>query len=317
MSELSGGASSWSEAEELEARIDLDVLRGWAERHEPQLRAPHALPTLARLVPEDLRLPNPRPALVLHGPQVNLGRFNVQHGPTDVIPWMLEDHELFELGAPHVCFRLEEDGWTIEALNPNARTLINGQRVSASRVRLYEGTQLTLGCVTFRFEPHKITRAQWLDARGRWLSQLEQPALLLKRHGEVCGARFELTGAHVVLGRTGPPSLLGGEPLDWDLSGLFEHERRYIAYRHAALRRIQGRWEVMPLNVRMRVFVNRQAISGPYPLEAGDEVGLGSIAFELHEPGRARAESRELPTPRIVDWSEGDRRARLAEEASP
>jgi hypothetical protein len=124
-------------------------------------------------------------------------------------------------------------------------------------------------------------------------------ALFLKRHGGLCGPRLKLEpGSSPVIGRFSPRS----QP-DWELSGLPEHERRHIAYRHAQLRPIAQGWEIIPLTERHRVYINRQAINGPTRLTTGDEVGLGSVLLHFHYPDGGEAPwRRKLQVPTLVDW---------------
>ena len=307
--------------EPLEQRVDLDALRGWRERRAPALRSAHLLPGLARLVrltpgpgsgPE-----GPRQAWAIHGPEVLLGRYHTTHGPVDLGLEGLLDHELYRLGAPHLRLKLHERGhWRVMTLSPSARTELNGAALAQTQREhdLVDGDVLTVGVVALRFEVQpEADRARWMRLREDVLRTEERPALFLKRAGGICGPRHALDGPEgAVIGRAFPEAASLARPRhwaahrepDWDLSGSREHERRYIAPRHVALRPIHDHdWEIHPLSERQRTFVNRVEITEPRALVPGDEIGLGTVLFHFHHPQAAEPSRRHtIRLPHIVDW---------------
>jgi hypothetical protein len=285
--------------ETLEALVDLSVLRGWSEPRSAMLRAEHLLPCLATLSLEEAH----DAALVLgvYGPEVLVGRYHPPHGPVDLLPTGLRDHELYKLGAPHARLKLEDDGgWSIRPLAPSMVTLVNGVSVRAGDVAaLGERSRIVMGVTAWRFERCEVTLGQWERLAHDLLQTEGGAALFLKRHGGLCGPRLKLEpGSSSVIGRHSPRSAP-----EWELSGLPEHERRHIAYRHAQLRPVSQGWEIVPLTERHRVYINRQAISGPTRLNPGDEVALGSVLFHFHYPAGGEAPWRKnLQMPSLVDW---------------
>ena len=297
--------------------IELDVLRGWSERLDPELRSEHLLPSLARLVPLQggpgaSALPGARP-LTLHGPQVVLGRYHPQHGPVDLTPSWWSEAQLYKLGSPHVRLALQARGWRLWAISPGHLTLLNGQPLSHEQTRgwpLASGDQLTLGAVTLRFEVGPTTLPQWERRLQDMLKTVDHPTLWLKRHGGLCGPMFRLTPrAKALLGRAFPgrgspglgPLLPSSSP-DWDLAGLYEHERRHLGFRHASLDWSQDAWELNPISRRQKVWLNRRELQEPERLTSGDEIGLGGALLHFHDPKAPYARLPELPVPKLIDW---------------
>jgi len=297
--------------------IDLDVLRGWHERRDPTLTAAHALPALATLV---LSHPDGRTRALfeLHGPETYIGRYHPQHGPVDLILTGLRDHEIYKLSAPHVRLTLEERGqWMVRPMSPAAITELDGQPLHDTRrsVPIEDGAKLRLGATEFAFEKTDVDYGSWLEAKKELLVAVEQPALFLCRSGGPCGPRIGLDpDAETVVGRSFPTetelpskSWSQTEQPDWDLAGVYEHERKFIGFRHAAFKVVDGdQWVVDPITVRQRTYVNRVEISGATPLMPGDEVGMGSVLFHFHDPSNIRAstESRTAELPTVVNWQE-------------
>jgi hypothetical protein len=293
--------------------IELDVLRGWREARDPALRAPHALPALARLVLQEGPDGPPRNVEGLFGPDVVVGRYSTGHGPVDLYPSGLRDAEIYRLGAPHLRLELRDERWYARALSPGHTTLVEGRRVDASRrVELDAGMRLQLGRVHAVFETGDVTLAGWRESRRALLSEAGGPTLFLVRSGGPCGPRFELSPESPnVIGRSfprpGDPSAIaacdGYAPPDWDLAGLDEDERRFIGFRHVQIERRDDGWWVTPLGDRHRCTINRQSILESTRIEPGDELALGSVLFELHAPGAsARGDAAPRPVPSVVDW---------------
>ncbi len=295
--------------------IDLDVLRGWREDRDPALRWRHQLPALAQLIPLGPGDENSGP-IDLHGPDLLLGRFQSHYAPVDVGFRQLRDHQLYRMGAPHVHLSQDEQGWLVEVLSPQAKTMINDRMVSHLHddQRLEGGDILTLGVTRFEFRPTGVPLERWTAARGRLFERVAEPSLFLKRHGGCCGPFIGLgEGAPLTLGRSFPrPGTLPHTdrwPLPderrWDLSGLFDEERKHISFRHARVALKKGQWTIEPLSSRHRTFVNRIGISGTIALQSGDEIGLGSVLIRFHHPHRSLESSRPRHVPTVVDWSEG------------
>lgn len=295
--------------------LDLDALRGWRELRDPTLRASHRLPALARLILLDHR-DRPQDSYEIHGDDLLLGRFQPHYAPVDLAFHRLKDHELYRLGAPHIHLAIHNDSWQLQALSPQSITALNDRLVPELRSPnpLKDGDLLTLGVTRFRFETAQSSRSSWLQERARLLAQVDAPALFLKRDGSPCGPYRTLSQDEpLLLGRTFPePGLLPGtkdwpaaDANTWDLSGLYDHERRHLSFRHARIQLQHGRWVIEPLTGRQRTFVNRIAISSPIPLEAGDEIGLGNVLFRFHHPHRSIDDSTPRYVPAVPDWSEG------------
>jgi hypothetical protein len=295
--------------------IDLDVLRGWREDRDPALRQRHQLPMLAELVELG---PGEKPtgAISLHGPDLLLGRFQSHYAPVDIGFRHLKDHQLYRMGAPHVHLSHDGQGWSVEVLSPQARTAINGNGISHLHDdhHLRAGDLLTLGVTRFEFRPTDMPLKRWDDARRRLLEQVDEPALFLKRRGGLCGPHMQLgQGEPLILGRTYPaPGTLprtekwpAPDARRWDLSGLFDEERKFISFRHARVSLQKGQWTIEPLSNRHRTFVNRIGITGTVALQSGDEIGLGSVLIRFHHPHRSLEYSRPRHVPTVVDWSEG------------
>lgn len=285
--------------EALEALVDLGLLRGWEEPRNPSLRSEHILPGLAMLSLEDGQ--DTILELGIYGPEILIGRYHPPHGPVDLLPTGLRDHELYRLGAPHARLRQEEDGsWTLRPLAPSLPMLVDDEPVKlGGATPIHHGSKLVFGLTMWRFTQLDTTPAQWERQASDLLKTEGGAALFLKRHGGMCGPRLRLEpGASPVIGRKSPLSAP-----EWELSGLPEHERRHIAYRHAQLRPVSQGWEIVPLTERHRVYINRQAINAPTRLMPGDEVGLGSVLFHFHYPDGGEAPwRRKLQVPTLVDW---------------
>jgi hypothetical protein len=309
--------------------IDLDVLRGWREEIDPALQAEHALPPLARLVALDAEQVE-----TIHGPDVLVGRYNPQYGPVDVILGGLEDHQNYRLGAPHLHLTLGDGQWGVRSVTPGSLTLIDGEELAHGDQRrlLESGSVITMGHVRYRLERSGLSLDEWEDARARLLNDPEQindpdlnagdrPALFLCRRGGPCGPRIYLDEAsQLVVGRSFPDrATLAGEhswdgrtPPDWDLAGLYEAERKFIAFEHAHLDTLDSldtagrRVELTPVASRRKTFVNRLEIIDTTPLSSGDEIALGSVIFYLHEPSDdAMPERKAIEPPAVIDWQEG------------
>lgn len=303
--------------------IDLDVLRGWRHREDPELRRPHALPALARLV----HLKSGR-VESLRGPDLLVGRYYPQNGPVDLLLGGLKEHELYRLGAPHLQMTMDENGqWSAGHLAPGTHTSVGPDELRNYNQKhlVSDGDVLTLGSAQYRFERASIDPMTWKNACKALLTSAEQPSLFMCRNGAPCGPKIAIPRDTVrVLGRTLPPpkdcrvhtpwgaSRLQPEQPDVDLAGLYPDELKYIGYLHASIRRLPGAgdaaqlFELTPLAPRQKTFINRQEISEPTLLYHGDELALGSVFFYLYCPDlAARIPRRSLEPPTLVDWSEG------------
>lgn len=295
--------------------IDLDVLRGWKERRDPTLREEHRLPAVAELVQlGDGDRPEYRYSI--HGADLLLGRYQSRYAPVDVLLHRLRDHQTYQLGAPHVHLGREDDHWQIRVLSPRTTTTVDDSALDHydDPVELTDGTVVTLGNTRFRFRTTGVSLPEWRQARQQLLSEVDEPALFLKRRGGPCGPFCRLDEqTPLVIGRTHPrPGLLPDtdhwpdpDELNWDLSGLYDFERKHVAFRHAVVELNSGRWTLRALSTRQRTFVNRIAATGTVALKTGDEIGLGSVLVRFHHPHRSLESSRPRHVPAVVDWSEG------------
>ena len=309
----------------LDARVDLDALKGWSERREATLRSDHVLPALAQLSLWGEQSEASASALsaplcwTIHAPEVLLGRYSLQVGPVDLPFYGLLDYELYSLAAPHARLAMRQHAlWHVTRLSPQAEVAVNGVALSslhrAHPVR--PGDRLRLGVLRLRFEvdpKRDDALKRWQHQRADLLRTQRGAALFLKRAGSLCGPRYALrAGRAAVLGRSFPsPRALNSsspwpdhpEP-DWDLSGLPDEERRHLAFRHAALRPLHDQdWEIAPLSTRHHVSVNRLEIVAPTPLRDGDEIGLGGVLFYFHNPLAAQpSRHHTVKLPYAVDW---------------
>lgn len=329
--------------------IDLDVLRGWAQPEDPRLRRAHALPALGRLVPLDSGQVES-----LHGPSLMVGRYHPQHGPVDLVLRDLKDHEAYRMGSPHAHLVLQDDGqWLVKSMSPITLTILENRSITPEDdfCALADGAELTLGAARYRFEYADTDLGHWEAARQELLASAGEPSLFLCRSGGPCGPRVSLrSDAPTCLGRAYPSAAQFLPPvgaanlppsalrLDADLSGLFEHERKHVAFLHALVRTLPGdlrtlpaglhtvpgvvqapQFELMPMSARQKTFVNRREVVEVQPVGHGDEIALGTVFFWLHCPGGPMIEvPRELETPVMVDWSDGEspalRQARAARQ---
>ncbi|WP_230467590.1 FHA domain-containing protein [Lujinxingia vulgaris] len=296
--------------------IDLDILRGWSEARDPALASPHALSALATLRQLD---PNQTAiaSYPIFGPAILLGRFHSQHSPIDLLLDNLQDHQTYRLGSPHAHLELLPTGqWVIQALAPQSPTLLNGEPIDtlATARELRHGDRITLGVTTFVFEPHDTTLEDHQLELDRLLASSNAPALFLMRSGAPCGPYLTLDPQHpITLGRSYPPA--GTLPNSqhwparpehfWDLSGLPDVERKFVAFHHARLFFKNQRWHIEPLSSRQRTYINRIPINAPTALEPGDEIGLSSALFHLQHPSARAIPRRNITPPRPVNWSEG------------
>lgn len=303
--------------------FDLDVLRGWKEVHDEGLRAEHALPALAVLV---CRNPDRtvRYEFRIHGPETYVGRYHPQNGPVDIIMAGLDDHEVYKLSAPHIRLVMSERGaWTVRPMTPAAITKLNGRPLMDARqtVALTHSDVLTIGALDFEFKTTGVSYDAWLDAKKAILVGEDETGLYLMRAGGICGPSVIVPrGGRIVLGRSFPlrGDLASGpwraeEQPDWDLAGLWEWERKFIGFIHAALVEVDDQWYIEPVSLRQRTFVNRLEVTAPTALMPGDEVGLGSVLLHFHDPAdiHASTHSHTAELPAVVNWREEHTNPRL------
>ena len=295
--------------------VDLDVLRGWSEQRDPALRGEHRLPAVAELIQLDDR-DRPTFSYSIHGADLLLGRYQSRYAPVDVLFHHLHDHQTYQLGAPHAHLGHADDNWKLRILSPRTSTSIGDIAIDHrdDPMVVSDGEVITLGNTRFRFRTTGVSLSKWRLARQGLLSEVDEPALFLKRRGGPCGPFCRLDEeTPLVIGRTHPPP--GELPntdhwpdpddVSWDLSGLYDHERKHVAFRHAVIELKSGRWTLRALSSRQRTFVNRIAASGTVALKTGDEIGLGSVLLRFHHPHRSLESSRPRHVPAVVDWSEG------------
>ncbi len=291
--------------------VNLDLLRGWSDAQDPRLRRSHKLPTIARLIAVD---GGEEAVITLHGPDVYIGRFHPQAGPVDIVPTQLADHEIYKFAAPHARFTYTDGDWVLVSTAPNGVVEIDGKRVRDVGLRnhLPIGARVRLGVVEFVFEQGPSTFQEWTEARNALLESSEGPTLFLKRAGSLAGPTFRLRrDVSNVIGRRFPdPLAIGADwPIadqpDWNLSGLHDHEAKFIGFRHAEIRSAENdEWTITPISLRQRTYLNRVEIVGQTPLLPGDEIGLGSVLFHFHHPAdlEASTDHRTAELPAVVDW---------------
>ncbi|MGM0556605.1 MAG: FHA domain-containing protein [Myxococcota bacterium] len=293
--------------------IDLDILRGWAERVDVEVAETHALPALAQLV----RIGDESDEIeTIHGPDVLIGRHANQYGPVDLIPSGLEDHENYRLGAPHLQLTRAADGsWLARSVSPRASTKIDGQTLVApdgSRP-IEHGAELELGVVRYRFEIASDTLDRWKARRSELLASAEGAALFLMLRGGPTDVSYLLDeSSSCVVGRSFPAAgeLLKEAPWDeldqpdWDLSALPDVLRKFVAYRHAEIVQHDGTWWLRSLANRHRTYLNRELFDEHVRLSAGDDIGLGSTLLLFHAPDEGEKLPRPIEPPAVVDWQE-------------
>lgn len=285
------------------APLDLDILRGWPERRDQSLRVTHVLPALARLG----SLEGMGPSLVLHGPNVIVGRHRHATGPVDVMPWGLSDAQRFYFGAPHVQLTLVGDAWHLKVLTTSQKTRLNGRTLAAtsSQVhRLTHGDRLELGTCVYFFEIENTTLERWQNAQEDLFKIEPKTALFLKRSGGPCGPRFAMENRRAfIIGRSfAPPGphapWKGLNQANWDLADLPDVERATLAFRHARVGWVNDNWEVTPLSAKHPVWVNRARVKEARTLRPRDEIALGGVLFCFHAPNAlAPSSQRTMRTP--------------------
>ena len=289
--------------------VNLDHMRGWSDVPDPLLREAHALPTIARLVADG----DDGSVIPLHGPDVYIGRFHPQAGPVDIVPTQLADHEVYKFAAPHARLSYDDGDWVLVSTAPNGIVEIEGKRVGEVGIRhhLPIGARIRLGVVDFTFEQGPATFDDWFDTRKEALAKADGPILYLKRNGSLAGPTFRLRadGPNVIGRRFPEPAAVGADwPIhsqpDWNLSGLWDHESKFIGFRHAELRSDGEEWSITPISLRQRTYLNRVEIVSETALLPGDEIGLGSVLFHFHHPAdiAASADPRTAELPTVVDW---------------
>lgn len=252
---------------------NLETLQGWENDTWAALHQPHPLPSLLEL---ELLRDGALTGLLfsVRGPAATMGRYAPQTGPVDLDLGVLQDHERYQIGLPHVRFGLEPEGWWLEPLSPVYPTYLDDAEVPRGGLRLTDGSHLGLGQVTFRV--HTSPNVARLSGYGRNVG----PSLHLKRDGAPCGVVIDLDDRALVLGRQSPWT----GPVDIDLSDLPDPQRIHVARRHARVFELEGRWYVERLSDRCELFVNRRQDTGsPIPMFNGDEVGLGNVLFVFQD----------------------------------
>ncbi len=300
---------------DVEALVDLQRLRGWPEVHDPSLRAPHQLPALAELIQLDEKGPSQNSHRI-HGPYVIVGRSHFRHPPVDLSLYGLQDHQLYRLGSPHAQFFVDDERWYLRILAPRSTSALNGDpllRGDAPRA-LSTGDEIRLGATTFRFFPLTTRLDEWRHQKQNLLEELQTPALLLERKGAVCGPLHDLDAkTPLVIGRSHPgpntfPDTSHWPQLDnhfWDLSGVYDQERTFLAFRHAGVEYRNGKWVLCPLSPGYKTFLNAKPIAEAEPLHSGDRIGLGSLILRFRDPAQPHRSPRSSLIPDFVDWSEG------------
>lgn len=302
---------------DVESIVDLDAIRGWSEHRDPALRNAHRLPALASLVELDDDA-TPSTVYPIHGPDVLVGRSHFRHPPVDLSLHGLRDHQLYRLGTLHIRLWLDGETWKLRVLSSRVSTAIADKELNHRDPdsALGDGDLLTLGITRFRFSSRHTALGEWHQRQRRLLDAVDTPALFLERFGAPCGPhRLLEKKAPLVVGRTHPgPNRFPDtsqwpRPDDhfWDLSGVFDHERTYLAFRHIAVEYGNDRWTLRPLSPGHQTFLNGRVVSEPVPIHSGDRIGLGSVVVRFHDPDDPTERRPPSEIPEIVDWSEGRR----------
>ncbi|HVU00745.1 MAG TPA: FHA domain-containing protein [Polyangiaceae bacterium] len=97
---------------------------------------------------------------------------------------------------------------------------------------------------------------------------------------EFRGTLFPMRGGELTLGRSSYASIVVNNPL--------------TSREHAVVRAVGGRVEIEDLGSKNGTFVNDKRITGPYRLEVGDRIKIGTDVIDVvrvspGDPGRLRA----------------------------
>ncbi|MEK6274077.1 MAG: FHA domain-containing protein [Actinomycetota bacterium] len=106
-------------------------------------------------------------------------------------------------------------------------------------------------------------------------------AVLVVTKGPLAGRRFELE-AELVIGREGVAVTIDDSEL---------------SRRHAAVRPVQGGFEIEDLGSLNGTFVNGERIATPTQLDGGDSIKLGQSVLELEVASSAATTASPVPTP--------------------
>lgn len=299
----------------VESIVDLDAIRGWSEFRDPGLRRDHelfALAELAQLDGDDRRVHTYR----IHSPDVLIGRSHFRHPPVDLSFYHLFDHQRYRLGSPHAHLEYGNGAWLLRPLSRRCPTAVDGCFVEADDRprRLEDGAMLTFGVTRFRFSTTDVSLRTWKRRRTELLDTADGPTVYLERCGAICGPSQPLhRQTPLVVGRSHPePGTLPDtsnwpeedDPF-WDLAGVYDHERAFVAFRHVKFEFRDDRWWLCPLSSGHRTFVNRRLIGEPTELNAGDRIGLGSLLLRFYHPQQRDLAVRQTPRSELMDWSTG------------
>lgn len=257
---------------------DLALVQGWPVGVSSLAMAPPSQPALIAL---ELMREGKETGVrfEVRGGEATLGRYSVMTGPVDVDLGILQDHERFRIGLPHLRLALRAGSWRAEPLTWAYPTLLDGEALRGDGDDLEDKQLLAMGNALFRV--HIMQReAPALVLPG------EGPRLCLKVDGAPSGVVVPLVEPGVVLGRYSPST--GG--VDVDLGGLPDAMQVTLARRHARFFPYQGCWCVESLTARGPVTINRHAaIRDVRALSTGDEVALGNVVFIYAEGGQGEA----------------------------
>lgn len=186
----------------------------------------------------------------LRTPVVRVGR-----GPDNAI--RIPDPRI---AGRHVRFLREDRGFTVEALDPDAVTTLNGDSIaSGDRHALSHGDVVSLSGLGFRFA---------VDGQVRILAWLEVVV------GVHRGKRFRLVRPDVRVGR-GPDTQI-------------QFPDRTVSRRHCRIFWKDGGWWIDDVGSRNGTVLNGAMVSEPSLMTEGDLVWLGDSAFRFRpQPARA------------------------------
>lgn len=255
----------------------LEALQGWRTEGAPLTAAAHPSSTLL-----DLELMRGGTAtgilFPVRGQEATLGRYSPMTGPVDIDLGVLQDHERFRIGLPHLRLALRDGRWRAEPMTWAYSTYVEGEPLRSDGARLDHENLLSLGNVLFRVH----IRATEVKPRER--EYHDEPWLRLKFDAAASATTVPLRSNSVVVGRHCPE--VGH--VDVDLQGLEDAIRVHVARHHARFFVMKGRWYVENLGPKGPVFINRNPpIREAYALTDGDEVALGNAIF-VFEDARSR-----------------------------
>jgi len=261
----------------------LEALQGWRTDGAPLTARPHPIQPLV-----ELELMRGGTATGIFFPirsgEATVGRYSPMTGPVDIDLGLLQDHERFRIGLPHLRLVLRDGRWRAEPMTWAYSTYVEGEPLRSDGARLEDGNLLSLGNVLFRVHLRggEVTEPLHEEHEVAWLR--------MKFDAAASNTVVPLTQSSMVVGRHCPE--VGH--VDIDLQGLDDAVRVHVARHHARFFQLKGRWHVENLGSKGPVFINRNPpIREAQALVDGDEVALGNAIF-VFEDASARTASEDV-----------------------